>query len=264
MNNPRSTLLIILAISVIAIPGCVPAPPGMDLYALQTHQVTPFTKTGVPLGFRSIEADWVSDIGYNANGPNEGTHFLITLNGGGRAHVNNTRLPATWDFSFLFPTVCVHPRIREAIEMHDPNGGFALLECERIDGIHPFGFAPDTADAQAMPASFEASGEGIDGTYGMPRVDFYDEYGRLVVSTYATYVGSDGAGSTWLGGGMPSLQYSCTYTVAVNNVLSDGSTDIVGVATVYVINGLELPPPVLDPPPDPTPDPCGLNPCLVY
>jgi len=266
MSNPKSIRLFVLIVSVVAMAGCVPAPPGMDIYALQTHQVTPFTTTGVPLGFRGIHGDWVSDIGYNSNAANLGTSFSIVLNGGGRGHIDNTRLPATWDFTFLFPTVCLHPVIREQVEMHDEHGGFALLQCERIDGIHPFGFSPDTADAQGMPASFGASGEGIDGTYGMPTVDFYDEYGRWVASKFATSVGTDGQGNTWLTGDMPSLPYSCVYTVAVNNILSDGSPNIIGVATLYVINGQDLPPLVLPPgpDPDPTPDPCGLNPCLIY
>jgi hypothetical protein len=100
----------------------------------------------------------------------------------------------------------------------------------------------------------------------MPQVDFYDEYGRLIASTFATSLGTDGQGSTWFAGDMPSLPYTCTYTVVVSNILSDGSRDIEGIATIDVINGQELPPLPPDPPPDPnpTPDPCGLNPCLVY
>jgi len=49
MSNPKSIRLFVLIVSVVAMAGCVPAPPGMDIYALQTHQVTPFTTTGVPL-----------------------------------------------------------------------------------------------------------------------------------------------------------------------------------------------------------------------
>jgi len=136
-------------------------------------------------------------------------------------------------------------------------GDYAPLPClNRPPGS--FAFVPATADAQAMPSSFTISGDGIDGTYGMPLVDFYDEYGDLMASISATDLGIDGQGTTWLSSNPPYLTYNGTYFAVVSNVLADGSFDIVGVATVDVINGQDLPP-LLGPSPTPDPGPCGQD-----
>ena len=110
-----------------------------------------------------------------------------------------------------------------------------------------------------MPPSFTISGDGIDGTYGMPLVEFYDEYGTLMASMLATSVGTDDQGISWLTCSAPYLPYSCTYSIGVSNLLSDGSFDLVGVSSVDVINGQELPP-LVDPGLPPDPSPCGQDP----
>jgi hypothetical protein len=231
----------------------------MDLYAYQFKQVTLITQTRLPLSFVGIQGQFVRDIGYN-NYPNMGTSFLITLNGEGRGHVDNTRLPAQWNFTFLSGP-CINQTYAEIVDVNDT----AVLACQVGPHIHPFSFNPATADALAMPSSFTTSGEGIDGTYGMPMLEFYDEYGRLVATTFATSVGTDGQ-VTWLTGDMPSLLYTCSYVVGVSNVLSDGSFELLGATSVDVINGQELPP-LPDPTPTPDPGPCGEDPqkdCNIY
>src|SRR5204862_6086376 len=99
----------------------------------------------------------------------------------------------------------------------------------------------------------------------MPQVDFYDEWGRFTASVTVTSISTDGQGTAWLTGAMPSLVYNGTYIVAVNEVQSDSTLDIVGTMTLGVTNGQD--PPIYEPPPppDPTPDPDGcVRDCLVY
>jgi hypothetical protein len=99
-----------------------------------------------------------------------------------------------------------------------------------------FGFAlsaaPDGADLNAPPSSVAITGPGgIDGTYGMPMVEYFDSNGYYVGSVYATAT----SGSTWLTAPTPDLSsvYSGTYQVRVTNLRSDGEyLDIVGSANL--------------------------------
>lgn len=70
---------------------------------------------------------------------------------------------------------------------------------------------------QSPPATFTFQGEGIDITYGMPRVDYYDQYGNSVGSAMATAVAPDG---TWVQANTPDLSqvYSGNYEVQICNM----------------------------------------------
>jgi hypothetical protein len=128
-------------------------------------------------------------------------------------------------------------------------GGTATLPCS---SALAFGMAPESIDVNAPPATATFTGEGLDTTYGMPTIEFYDEYGTFFNQTTASTVSADG---TSLQAAVPSLAglYSGTYTIVIVNATADGSRNAVGTASVWVYGNDMLPPP-----PDPLPDP---NPC---
>jgi len=129
-------------------------------------------------------------------------------------------------------------------------GGTAKLPCSPALA---FGMAPEAIDTNAPPATATFTGEGLNTTYGMPTIEFYDEYGTFFNQTTASSVSSDG---TSLQATVPSLAglYSGYYTVVIVNATADGSRNAIGTASVWVY-GNDMPPPPPDPEPDP--DPCG-------
>jgi hypothetical protein len=99
-----------------------------------------------------------------------------------------------------------------------------------------FGFnltaSPDSADLNSPPTSITVSGQAMDGTYGLPRVEYLDSDGYLIGSVYATSVSGDG---TWLVAQVPDLSsaYTGTFTIQVSNMTSEGyHSDVVGTATL--------------------------------
>src|SRR5262245_32854452 len=64
----------------------------------------------------------------------------------------------------------------------------------------PFSAVPDYVDGTNPPATITINGFGIDSTYGMPYVQYYDPTGTLVAQTQASSVALDGS---WLSGPTP-------------------------------------------------------------
>lgn len=120
-----------------------------------------------------------------------------------------------------------------------------------IGGNFTFFASPESVDLQAPPASFGISGSGISTTYGMPKIQYWDDFGQLLGETTASSVSGDG---TWLEAPTPSntwQAYSGRWTVYVMNRTWDGSIEHAGSALVYAYGRDYEPPP---PPPDE--DPC--------
>lgn len=255
MNNSKTILLNTLIASMMSITACQPAPPGLDIHGYQ-FQLIPGHELRIPLAQARVNANHIHDNGYNSY-PNLLTSFQAELDNNGWAHVNGVRLPAQWGFRYVVgyaPTPCNGLSWVFDVDTDD----VVVLPCQYFGHIRPLSVSPVTADAQSMPSSFTASGEGIDGTYGMPLVEFFDEYGRLRGSLQANSVGTDSQGPM-MTGNMPYLPYTCSYGVIVYSVLSDGTYDVVGVTSMEVTNGQELPP-LFEPPPPPDPDPCNTDP----
>lgn len=106
----------------------------------------------------------------------------------------------------------------------------------RLDAHRFFNFfltaTPSGADLNAPPSSVTINGQAMDATYGMPRVDYYDEDGYLVGSVTATQVAADGS---WLAAPVPDLSsaWSGTYQVKVTNMTEVSRyLDEVGSATL--------------------------------
>jgi hypothetical protein len=255
----RYLSLIALAVGLTSLPSCLSAPPGMRIRAYQWHRVGSL-ETRVPIQLNSVTGDWQEDTGYNADAPNEITHFRVNLDRTGQASVENTRSPARW--VLVLGAICVDNRFSVNTEGGPGSISQVVLPCERIRGI-PFRLAvdPDTANAQAMPGSFQLTGEGdgeVDLSYGMPEIDFFDPWGNLAGIVTASSFTVDGQGIAWITGSMPSLTYNGTYYITVGQWQADSSLEVIGTSTMAVFNGQD--PPVYDPPPEE--DPCGPDLCL--
>src|SRR5215213_3762419 len=64
-----------------------------------------------------------------------------------------------------------------------------------IGGGFFFFATPAVVDLQAPPADFMITGSGMSTTYGMPKVQYWDDYGQLLGETTASAVADDGS---WL------------------------------------------------------------------
>lgn len=257
MLSKRYVLLFALVLALTSFPGCIPAPPGMSIRAYQWHRVGSL-ETRIPIHQSPVTGDWQSDIGYNADAPNEITHFRVILDRvTGVANVANTRSPARW--AFILGAICVDNRFIEDSDAGPGEVAQIVLPCQRINPPPHLTFDPGSVDAQATPGSFLISAEGIvDTSYGMPQIDFFDQYGRLASTITVSSLTVDDQGVTWMAGSMPILTYNGSYYVMVNQLQEDDSLEVLGTSTIIVSNGQD--PPVYDPPPDE--DPCGPDLCV--
>ena len=92
--------------------------------------------------------------------------------------------------------------------------------------------SPSGADLNSPPSSITVSGQGIDATYGAPRVDYFDSQGFLMGTVYASSVAGDGSS---LIAPVPDLSqaYTGTFTLQIVNKDSEGFyVDYLGTGTV--------------------------------
>jgi len=138
---------------------------------------------------------------------------------------------------------------KEDILIIDPgvNGILCDTTCLFIPCIdrRPFAATPDYIDTSNPPPTITITGDGIDATYSMPYVQYYDPDGNLVAQAQASEVAEDG---TWLSGSTPDLSsvVSNSYWAVVSNVAPDGSQVVIGATVVYVDSG-QPPPPSCNP-----------------
>jgi len=156
--------------------------------------------------------------------------------------ITGARVPGRWRFQVTFNTCTLIPNTQ--VEEKDINRGQRVeLRCfSNISGN--FTASPNTVNAFSPPAVGTIYGQGISSTYGMPKIEYFDDSGVLVASKRADTVASDG---TWLQGSVPDLTsaYSGSYTILVKNIRPDGSKYIIGATTVRVFANSPPPP---DPP----------------
>lgn len=169
----------------------------------------------------------------------------------GRYRVPDGRAPARWQIG-EFSGPCAN--IEKVFEVE--RGQTLEVLCDTTctflpcNNRRPFVAVPDYVDASNPPSTITITGEGIDATYGMPFVQFFDLDGNLIAQLQASAVAPDGFS---LEGATPDLSSISTnsYLIVISNVTADG-TEVIGSTTIFLDNGLPPPPP----PPDPTPDPC--------
>lgn len=118
------------------------------------------------------------------------------------------------------------------ITYQQPDNGRCIdVSKTEISSFRLFSVSPGDVDLQSPPSSFTISGEAMSTAYGMPKVDFWDKNEVLQYQTTASSVSADG---TTLQVSTPDLSqvYSGYYNIEVSNINPDGSTQIIGVATV--------------------------------
>jgi len=111
-------------------------------------------------------------------------------------------------------------------------GKYNYLLCLRI-GRFGFPFLPSTLDASAPATEFIVYGEGITTNYGMPTLQFYNQFGTLAAQTTASQVASNGS---WLKGWSNCLSNLPIgpYTVDVINATPDGAGALLSQAKMYL------------------------------
>jgi hypothetical protein len=190
----------------------------------------------------------VADFQY-ATGTTTGNveHFNQFVNLG-FTQFTGARVPGVWRFAASGYAGCpgVVPAEREM-----KLGNKIRLTCFTF-GVGLFSSSPDSVDVTSPPATGTITGSGIDPTYGMPTVAYYNENGSLVADQVASSVASDGS---WLQGPVPdfSSSYNGQYTLLVSNKNADGTTTIIGSAYITVTGFYIMPEP------EPEPDPCGCT-----
>lgn len=103
------------------------------------------------------------------------------------------------------------------------------IETQPMTGTRLFFASPSAFNLQAPPSAFTIMGETISGAYGMPKVQFFDEWGTFIAETSAYQVAPDG---TWLNVSTPDLSgvYSGKYSVEVANMTPSGTSEVIGSA----------------------------------
>jgi hypothetical protein len=154
------------------------------------------------------------------------------------------RAPASWRLAAnFFPLPACFP---EQTDFDVIRGATSDYKCDIINHVVAFAVSPGTVDAQDAPGTLTISGSGISTDYGMPVVTAYDEIGNFAGQETAISVAPDGSSLTVNTPGGLTLT-NTTYTLSVENVMSDGTQSLIGVGLITVY----------DVPSDPPPDPCG-------
>jgi hypothetical protein len=154
------------------------------------------------------------------------TNFRHNTDANGRYTVNDGRVPARWHFA-EFSGPCTNKTLNDDVTAHKEQ----FLICILPDYPPFFNMTPSSVDLNSPPASFTIGGAGLSTTYGMPVVEYYDEFGQLMAQTTATAVAGDG---TWLQANTPNLYnvYSGTYIIAIRNATSQGLWEFVGTTSI--------------------------------
>jgi len=197
----------------------------------------------VPDPFVLVSGQWLGDIYSSATGSQFALNPTYT-DGEGKLHVSNGRIMALWTFHREGGHCGSLDFVRQVLDNQTH-----ILQCD-LRGAR-FTASPDSFDLNYPPASMTLIGADLNTQYGMPTVEYYDEYGTFIGQTTAAAVAGDGS---WLQCAMPNLAgvYTGVYTMVITNASADGSRNVVGTAVVWAY-GNDLPPP----PPDPDPDPCN-------
>lgn len=209
-----------------------PPPPPATGFSIHTQNnlLVVIGRQTVDFGNVDTAGNVINDIG-TAYGVT--TVFRHNTDTNGRYVVDDGRVPARWHFA-EFNGPCANRTLNDDVTAHKEQ----FLICIIPDPPF-FSVSPSSIDLNSPPTSFTISGSGLSTTYGMPVVEYYDEFGQLMAQTTATDVAGDG---TWLQANTPDLSnvYSGTYIVAVRNATWEGLWEFVGTTSVDV-SGRDLP-----------------------
>jgi hypothetical protein len=253
-NKPWSFLLVFPVVLCAALMtncsggGSTP-PPTTEFYAQGENDFAASDGSIQYLSGTTVQGLWEFDEG-SAQGNT--TPFSVFTNGG-FYHVADGRVPARWRIFTVGACVATTNPERDVTANSNQ-----LARCLVV--VQFLAANPSSVDLSSPPAVVSIGGGGFDATYGMPLIQYYDQYsGVLIASMSAFSVASDGSS---LQANTPDLSSVCagSYNVVVSNVAADGSTSVAGVASVNASNG-SCGVGGYDPPPDPPP--CGgQNACI--
>lgn len=187
----------------------------------------------------SVIGNWQGDNGFQSPSGNTFS-FAGTTDGDGKLKISDGRTPAVWIFSRNGGRCGIVSNISHAISA----GQTVTLPCN-LAGL-TFSMSPDYISVYAPPPSVTLSGAGLNATYGMPIVEYYDEYGTFLEQTIASSIAVDG---TWMQANMVDISGapSGAYTLVIRNATPDGSRDVVGTAYIYIFGNDPLPPEPIEP-----------------
>ena len=207
------------------------------LFILRTSAGVDVLNRGVST---AVAGSWQFDQGA-ANG--SVTSFNTFTDAGGRLTVTNGRVPAQWQF--IRGPIPPCPTIAALLNI---TPGQEIVGACILIGVDNLTASPNPLDSQLAPQPFQISGGSFDTTYGMPKVEYFDDFGNWVGEATATSV-SGGV----MYGVTPDLGalYDGFYTLMVSNATADG-WQAIGYTAVYTVGNPE------PPPPDPDPCPLGL------
>lgn len=172
------------------------------------------------------------------------TSFGPLLCIGGPCKIDGGRVPARWRIIAGGGGECIGQITNP--DMDVSAGQTKTARCLVFGSIGPFFPFQQSVNLQAPPPNLElGGGSGLDSTYGMPHLEYFDGYsGEVIGSTDATAVSADGS---WLQSPTPDLSqvYSGTYNILISNRQADGSMAYIGTATfdTYGRDGFYEPPP---------------------
>jgi hypothetical protein len=243
---------LVLISGVILMVGCGNPPPPTPTsgFRIETYARNPATGTTIPSA-AFVHGDFLS-----ANGTTTGTVSAFDINTSGGALqsvVTGAKVPANWRF-FLSRTLdgtslCLGTTV---LERSVSLGGTEVLPC--VANFAGFTAIPNSIDALNPPATITFTGKAVSALTGTPVLTFYNEFGQVAASTLSAQLTYNFAGEPeGLAVSVPiniNQAYDGIYNVAVNNVKSDGSLEIIGAATITIYGN---PPP----PPPPNGDGCG-------
>jgi len=213
-----------------------PPPPATGFNAVGQNLFLANDGTFHFLSFTTVAGNWVSD-----NGSAQGSTLNFQFFSQGLSPVNDGRVPAVWDI-FTQGSPCITTNV---IRRNVTAGSNQMAQCVVTTTF--LTADPSSISLDSPPPGVTVAGGGFNATYGMPIVEYYDQYsGVLVASTSAYSVASDGSS---LYAYTPDLSqvYSGSYNIIVSNVMADGSRSRVGVAA-FDVCCREI---IYDPPPDP-------------
>jgi hypothetical protein len=151
----------------------------------------------------------------------------------GELYVSGGRVPAVWNFVEGYNSACFN--MSTTVAFTSP---FVTLTCTGgPGGLTGYAIDPTTMYTSSPPPSATITGGGgIDPTYGMPLVQYFDPTGTLQGQAYATYVSPDG---TSLSGPVPNFSSapSGAYAGVISNAGPNNSYIPIGAATVEVVVG---------------------------
>jgi hypothetical protein len=263
----RKLLALLLTLSMLALTGCPSSGPtlppataggGFFISTFTSFNLSP----PVVAPLVQIKMTWKKDLpGAVGNTATQN----VTTNAAGVGIASNARVPATWNFKWVFALVgpCEGQNLdADAKEVDDDIG--LVCTVETIGGadqatasvLPDFSFSPNpiATDGSSGSEAF-ISGSNFSAQFGMPLVQYFDLNGNLITQSNADAVAPNG---TWMSAPVPDISQLPvgTYVGLLNNANPNGGYDIIGSVTVQVV-----PPPPPPPPPDPCPDGRCINQC---